>query len=1324
MGNPFADLIPAAKETNSFADLIPKAKPANEFSDLIPVPNDPNAGFGSQDEGARGQFNAALARMMADANMAGHNVPIASGQRTIEQQAALYAKFKAGKGNPAHAPTPDAPHVRGVAADLGMKDMTPAARAWVHQNAAKYGLRFPMLKGPRPEPWHVQLDESASRVPVSSTVKGPVTASSVSRDVRRGNAKKEAAQKPVAGSAVRDALSYNNVPVTATHGSPQGLSGLDELANLGNGKRGTFEQIEKDKPKKQTGEETFKTFNDAAQAIATYGTDNPVTDAIGKAKMALSNKLGVAGNVIGNIAFGPGEKGYAGTVGGVAGGTAAAPFDIAADVVKFADKGEWQAGVNILVKTGAFMLPLKGATKGLKVKLDAKKGIDAMVKAGIKPAEAVEFVSQVEKDIKAGDTAKYEGLATQHADDIGISPQHASETPVSSAYSPEKSGRLLYREGHPNEFMSNDVALPGKFFSDNPDLAIGQGDNKGILYEVRFKDEAKITEHAKPGTGINGKEYVVGSNQGTGSGHAPGYIEAFTVKPGVALPKDMQLNLDRFSAEGPKQAWIKTENPDGSVRYQFKHPATESTIAQPVAPVEAPVTPKPVRTRAPKPKPAGESSISHEDMAVVRSKYGWTPREATPKPDADLIKEAQAHAGKEMAIADQVISGGRNLSDSESVALGARINRLDKEMSRARKADDMAAYDLAETEANKLVDATEQSGSRQGQDFRARQFIIKHDYTEWGLKRKALKNNMGLPLTDAQDATREVVGSKIALLEEKKLAESKVVAETIKSDATAATKASRTSPEERRLAAINTLRSHGLPTVEKGAESGGLGGGARKRSGAIPDFVKAMGADDKVRSAIKSLVKTYYETGAKDLQGVLDRMAKDLPGLSEESHLALLSDKYRQLTIESNIARLQANRFLRNVQKHANEAAKPAYKIAANAVLREMSSAQRAVQTAYDAGATMIQGHKILAVSPKILAESTWEGLKMIPHINTEAAFDAHYAKIQAHPLYSRAVKAGTKFAERHGENEFYGEGLITKFPGVFKSEAMFNAFRNEARMRLFAAFAKNIPDDAAQMKTMADMVNVLTGTAVGKPGEVASKMGGIFYAPSYEVSKWQYMIGHPLTKAIKEHGIKSEAAKQAMIVYAKNIGIWTAGVALAKGMMPKGYTIDTDPRSTDFGKLTLKSGLQIDLFGKSGSPAHTLAAMFYGNISRKGEWTDPGSFNAGAVTAGRYVLGKVAPLPGLAVQAATNHGQRYNFDTEQNEDITPRTVFQDMVPLGIKGIFQGWDKVSDAQKALLFLELFGMQTGQRKGYPKGPPATALPPGWMEALHLKSRPKK
>ena len=103
-------------------------------------------------------FQQALARMLQDAP-AEVKIGITSGYRSPEVQQRLWEEALAKYGSEAEArkwvaPPGKSQHNHGNAADLSF--MSPAAQEWVHANASKYGLAFPLSN----EAWHIELAEA------------------------------------------------------------------------------------------------------------------------------------------------------------------------------------------------------------------------------------------------------------------------------------------------------------------------------------------------------------------------------------------------------------------------------------------------------------------------------------------------------------------------------------------------------------------------------------------------------------------------------------------------------------------------------------------------------------------------------------------------------------------------------------------------------------------------------------------------------------------------------------------------------------------------------------------------------------------------------------------------------------------------------------------------------------------------------------------------------------------------------------------------------------------------------------------------------------
>lgn len=126
-----------------------------EVQKSVASPNDLGDG---DDEYAMGEsgleltLDRALNQMMAES---GGKITLSSGRRSPERQQQLWDEALRKYGDPEIADNwvarpGTSRHERGEAGDLQFAD--DATRQWAHQNAARFGLTFPMAH----EPWHIE----------------------------------------------------------------------------------------------------------------------------------------------------------------------------------------------------------------------------------------------------------------------------------------------------------------------------------------------------------------------------------------------------------------------------------------------------------------------------------------------------------------------------------------------------------------------------------------------------------------------------------------------------------------------------------------------------------------------------------------------------------------------------------------------------------------------------------------------------------------------------------------------------------------------------------------------------------------------------------------------------------------------------------------------------------------------------------------------------------------------------------------------------------------------------------------------------------------
>jgi hypothetical protein len=144
-------------------------------------------------------LRAALERM---AQAAGRSIYVQSGRRTMAEQAALYQRYLAGTGNLAAKPNANAPHVRGIAADI-----TPGREVFGGM-AGRFGLAFTVPS----ESWHVELSGARGSLGGIGTPPPPL------RQIRAPQIRGNSAITAMAQRAMNAATAGANAKLREAHG--------------------------------------------------------------------------------------------------------------------------------------------------------------------------------------------------------------------------------------------------------------------------------------------------------------------------------------------------------------------------------------------------------------------------------------------------------------------------------------------------------------------------------------------------------------------------------------------------------------------------------------------------------------------------------------------------------------------------------------------------------------------------------------------------------------------------------------------------------------------------------------------------------------------------------------------------------------------------------------------------------------------------------------------------------------------------------------------------------------------------------------------------
>jgi hypothetical protein len=192
-----------------------------------------------------------------------------------------------------------------------------------------------------------------------------------------------------------------------------------------------------------------------------------------------------------------------------------------------------------------------------------------------KPAAATEAPKPVDP-VSERDQAEDE-LAGLFGDEP---PQQTEATTATAKPTEQQSAPRVYREMaadeldsiiNPNTSSGETFGGTERFWSDNPDLAIGQGTNKGFVVELD-PSGLKLQEHAKPGTAIPGvgKDFTT---RHRANEFRPG-IRSITIKPGAAGTSSAIRVKKLLETEVKAGRWSKSKAEGGEVVYR---PSTSGT---------------------------------------------------------------------------------------------------------------------------------------------------------------------------------------------------------------------------------------------------------------------------------------------------------------------------------------------------------------------------------------------------------------------------------------------------------------------------------------------------------------------------------------------------------------------------------------------------------------------------------------------------------------------------------------------------------------------------------------------------------------------------
>jgi len=323
--------------------------------------------------------------------------------------------------------------------------------------------------------------------------------------------------------------------------------------------------------------------------------------------------------------------------------------------------------------------------------------------------------------------------------------------------------------------------------------------------------------------------------------------------------------------------------------------------------------------------------------------------------------------------------------------------------------------------------------------------------------------------------------------------------------------------------------------------------------------------------------------------------------------------------------------------------------------------------------------------------------------LKSEEGFIAAEEAIKNHERYPYWLRAGldltTKTAGLAKMEETQMSRLASKIPGIRASERHYMTWMNLQRYAMVEFYANKLNPDgqlptADEAKIIAHAVNVATGRGgSGMRAGALSALSTIFWAPRLTISRFQYLLGHPIWYGAVSRAVPFKGTGRVRWLLAKEYAQFLGKLLALYGLgLLMGGDVETDPRSSDFAKIRF-GDTRVDPAVGLQQPVVLLSRLATGKTvdtggrveSIVGDTRPYGGQTVWDVMAG---FARTKLSPGISQLLALRSGETF-----VGEKVTPKTTARDLIiPLAIRDAYQaieseGWVKGS----ALSALSIMGM---------------------------------
>jgi hypothetical protein len=677
------------------------------------------------------------------------------------------------------------------------------------------------------------------------------------------------------------------------------------------------------------------------------------------------------------------------------------------------------------------------------------------------------------------------------------------------------------------------------------------------------------------------------------------FRDAGWMRPRALMPKQEDAK--------PVDATLSTPRPKNLPNGTPKAEAANGKgAATPPPPAKAQVGEPRATAEAPK-QTVGIKNAALDERRLELGLSELEPAERRGWKEAFETAQKNGYADK----AEQIIARKDGLSDSEAAGVAIRLTQMDNAIAKATPEELPALLDQYDAFSQALRN-TKAETARALNSFKMA--VNKGDYSLADAV-QAKRENMGRPLKTAEVSD---LAAAVRELETLKAENARLVEENarrvIQTEAKRASGEANPNPKRKPSTAAKKQRIGQQKTAKVDRIR-------TERAQAIKEFNRLIGRanaglDPQALVVLGRIARSYAAEGAANLEAVVKMTMADVPNVTREDIVAAINAKNPFQKPPTDAAKAtrgvrqeaRAETTLTDLNEQiATGSPKPPTPRTSNVVpgspleknqilikkartkVRQMigdkaeavplkiydkaNNTLRSMRATADISATLRQGFSLVARDisrgPTGWKSLSKKGAQALKATFNENSFDQIQNAMTNEPRFTDFERSGGHFVDLEGGvtkgEELYANSLAEKIPVlghvVRGSERHMVSFLNLMRTDAFYKFMDAAPDASpAELKAMADLVNVFTGRGNLGPASQAGKwLGRVFFAPRFAVSR----IEAPFTpiKHRKLPRVKAEAQKTVAATAA------LGGTVLTLAAL-SGADVEGDPSSPDWGKV------------------------------------------------------------------------------------------------------------------------------------------------------------